>query len=135
MSGETGLRVLLGSMQPELAPGVFVFATLAAGTMVPLGLDPVMSFREREGQTLILSEDQAKAAGLAPTFRCRMITLNIHSALEAVGFLAAILPALAAAGMGINPVSAFYHDHLFVPADRADDAMAVLVRLAVKHQQ
>lgn len=59
-----------------------------------------------------------------------MITLSIHSSLEAVGFLAAILPRLAAAGMGVNPVSAFHHDHLFVPADRADDAMRILEELA-----
>ncbi len=49
-----------------------------------------MRFIEREGTTLILAENQAKAAGLAGTFRCRMITLDIHSSLEAVGFLAAI---------------------------------------------
>jgi len=59
-----------------------------------------------------------------------MITLNIHSSLEAVGFLAAITTRLASAGMGVNPVSAFYHDHLFVPADRADEAMALLTQLA-----
>ena len=45
---------------------------------------------------------------------------------RAVGFLAALLPTLAARGMGVNPVSGFFHDHLFVPADRAEDAMAVL---------
>ena len=59
-----------------------------------------------------------------------MITLNIHSSLEAVGFLAALLPALAAEGMGVNPVSGFFHDHLFVPADRAEDALRVLKALA-----
>ena len=59
-----------------------------------------------------------------------MITLNIHSSLEAVGFLAAITTRLAAAGMGVNPVSAFYHDHLFVPAERAEEAMELLRQLA-----
>lgn len=80
---------------------------------------------------MIVTEDQAEAAGLAGTFRCRMITLNIHSSLEAVGFLAAITARLAAAGMGVNPVSAFYHDHLFVPADRAGEAMEVLRELSI----
>ncbi len=135
MSGETSLKVLLGSMRPDLVPGVFVFVTLAAGIPAPLGIDPVMSFRGREGRTLIVAEHEASAAGLPATFRCRMITLNIHSALEAVGFLAAILPALAAAGMGVNPVSAFYHDHLFVPVDRADDAMAILEQIADQHRR
>ncbi|TIV96455.1 MAG: ACT domain-containing protein, partial [Mesorhizobium sp.] len=77
-------------------------------------------------------ESQAKPAGLAGTFRCRMITLDIHSSLEAVGFLAAITAKLAAADMGVNPVSAFYHDHLFVPAERAEEALAILGQLAAE---
>lgn len=80
--------------------------------------------------TLIVLEDQAKTAGLKTVFRCRMLTLNVHSSLEAVGFLAAITARLATAGIGVNPVSAFYHDHLFVPADRAEEALDVLQKLA-----
>ncbi|CDX26007.1 conserved hypothetical protein [Mesorhizobium sp. ORS 3324] len=130
MTGETDLQKLLASMEPQLLPDVHVFATLAPGAAVPDGLDPVMSFREREGLTLIVTEDEAKAAELVGTFRCRMITLDVHSSLEAVGFLAAITARLAAAGMGVNPVSAFYHDHLFVPAERAEEAMKLLQKLA-----
>ncbi len=130
MTGETDLQKLLASMTPQLLAGTYVFVTLAPDMPVPAGFEPVMRFREREGLTLILGEDEAKAAGLAGTFRCRMITLDIHSSLEAVGFLAAITTRLAAAGMGVNPVSAFYHDHLFVPADRAEEALAILHKLA-----
>lgn len=130
MTGETDLKKLLASMTPELLPGIHVFATLAPGISVPEGVNPVMLFREREGLTLILLEDEAKAAGVSGIFHCRMITLNIHSSLEAVGFLAAITTRLASAGMGVNPVSAFYHDHLFVPAERAEEAMEFLHRLA-----
>ncbi|TGQ24299.1 ribonuclease H family protein, partial [Mesorhizobium sp. M4B.F.Ca.ET.214.01.1.1] len=32
--------------------------------------------------------------------------------------------------LGVNPVSAFYHDHLFVPAERAGEALAILRQLA-----
>ena len=130
MTGETDLKKLLGSMTPELLSGTFVFATLAPGIAQPEELEPIMLFREREGTTLIVREEEAKAAGLEATFRCRMVTLNIHSSLEAVGFLAAITTRLATAGMGVNPVSAFFHDHLFVPADRAEEAMELLRQLA-----
>lgn len=126
MPGETNLAKLLGSMSPELLPGVYVFVTLPSGAPHPRNLNPIMIFREREGDTLILLEDEARATGLPSAFRSRMITLNIHSSLEAVGFLAAITARLAAAGMGVNPVSAYFHDHLFVPADRADEAIAIL---------
>ncbi|MER8567197.1 ACT domain-containing protein [Mesorhizobium sp. M0924] len=130
MAGETDLKKLLAAMTPELLPDVYVFATLTPGISRQAGLDPVMVFREREGVTLIVTEDAARAAGLTASFRCRMITLNVNSSLEAVGFLVAITARLAAAGMGVNPVSAFYHDHLFVPAERAEEAMELLRQLA-----
>ncbi len=129
MTGEINLSALIASMDPVLADAVYVFATLPSGAPTPAGLDPVMTFREREGVTLIVTQAEAEAAGLEAVFPCRMITLNIHSSLEAVGFLAALLPALAAEGMGVNPVSGFFHDHLFVPADRAQDALRLLKAL------
>ncbi|TIW15465.1 MAG: ribonuclease H family protein, partial [Mesorhizobium sp.] len=72
MNGETDLQKLLASMTPRLYSDIYVFATLAPGMPVAAGLEPVMQFREREGTTMILAESQAKAAGLAGTFRCRM---------------------------------------------------------------
>jgi len=129
MSGETDLGALLRGMTADLIPGTFVFVTLSEEG-IPPGLTPRMMFHEAEGTTLILPREQAEAAGLAHEFPCRMITLNIHSALEAVGFMAVIATALAREGMGVNPVAGFYHDHLFVPEDRVDDAMRVLVRMA-----
>ena len=134
MPGETDLKKLLGSMSPELLPGIFVFATLPPGTPIPAGIDPVMTFCEREGDTLILSEDEAKAAALPSAFRSRMITLNVHSSLDAVGFLAAITTRLATAGMGVNPVSGYFHDHLFVPVDRADEAMAIIEDIVTENR-
>lgn len=130
MTGETDLKTLLATMTPELQAGTYVFVTLAPGVAQPEDFEPVMIFREREGVTLIVTEDAASAAGVTASFRCRMVTLNIHSSLEAVGFLAAITTRLAAAGMGVNPVSAFYHDHLFVPAERAEEALELLRQLA-----
>ena len=130
MTGETDLPALMASMDPVLDDEVYVFATLPLGAPTPAGLAPVMTFREREGVTLIITQAEAQAADLDAVFPCRMITLNIHSSLEAVGFLAALLPALAAEGMGINPVSGFFHDHLFVPVDRVEDALRVLKALA-----
>ena len=133
MGGETDLKTLLGSMRPQLQPRVLVFVTLPLADSLPEGAAPVMVFRESEGWTCILDEAEARAAGLAGTFRCRMITLAVHSSLEAVGFLAAVTARLAAAGMGVNPVSGFHHDHLFVPAGRAEEAMALLTELAAQN--
>jgi len=135
MGGETNLEVLLRSMQPELQPGVMVFATIPPDGKLPAGIEPLMIFREREGWTLILPEEEARKAGLAGSFRCRMITLNIHSSLEAVGFIAAVASRLARAGMGVNPVAGFYHDHLFVPADRVEEAMQILLQASTGREE
>jgi hypothetical protein len=124
---ETDLTTLIRSMSPRLVDGVFVFVTASA---IPAGLDPVMTFREAEGVTLILPVDQAAAAGLPSAFPSRMITLDIASSLEAVGFLAALATALARSGIAVNPVSAFHHDHLFVPEARAGETMAILRAMA-----
>ena len=68
--------------------------------------------------------------GLHWEFPCRMITLDVHSSLDAVGFIAVIASKLAEAGMGVNPVAGFYHDHLFVPDGREDEALAILRQIA-----
>lgn len=125
MSGETNLDALLKTMTPELQPDVYVFVTLYNGT-IPNDIKPRMIFQEPQGTTLILRKSEAQEAGLAYEFPCRMITLAVHSSLEAVGFMARITSALAKHDMGVNPVSGFFHDHLFVPEGREDDAMRVL---------
>ena len=88
-----------------------------------------MLFREAEGLTVISTIDAAQELGLDFAFACRMITCNIHSSLQAVGFIAEMSRALTEKGIGINPVSAFYHDHLFVPIGREQDAISTLEEL------
>jgi hypothetical protein len=131
MTGESHLPTLIRSMSPSVGPDVYVFLSIPSGEPVPGGIVPIMMFREAEGLTLVAPREQAEAAGLAGSFPSRMITLTVQSALEAVGFLAAITARLAEAGIAVNPVSAFHHDHLFVPEARADDAMEILRRMAV----
>jgi hypothetical protein len=135
MTGETDLRRLLGGTCP-LASATKTNRPGCSTDVIPTeGPVPVMSFLESEGMTLIVAEDEARAKELVGTFACRMITLNVHSSLEAVGFLAAITHQLAQAGMGVNPASAFYHDHLFVPADRAGEALRLLAELSAANRQ
>jgi hypothetical protein len=89
-----------------------------------------MTFREREGWTMILLEAEAHSAKLEGEFPCRMISLEVHSSLAAVGLLAAIAARLAKSGIAANVVSAYYHDHLFVPADRGEEALEILNSLS-----
>ncbi|MDE5459944.1 ACT domain-containing protein [Bradyrhizobium sp. CSS354] len=130
MTGERDLNALLRDMKPDRRPGIFVFCTIPTDQLIPAALSPLLTFREQEGTTLVIPREQAEAAGLCYAFASSLITLTVHSALDAVGFLATITARLATAGISVNAVSAFHHDHLFVPADRADDAMAVLQEMS-----
>jgi hypothetical protein len=121
----SNLAELLHSMRPVLNHGVYAFVSLPAGG-VPERVEPIATFREREGLTLIVEEQQAKDAGLALLFRAAWITLSVHSDLQAVGLTAAVATALAEVGISCNVVAAAYHDHLFVPVESADRAIAVL---------
>jgi hypothetical protein len=129
MAGETSLATLLRSMSPQLNAGEYVFCTLADGPL-PTGLEIIGSFREREGLTVILERSLAERAGLDFDYVAAWITLNVHSALEAVGLTAAFATALGKAGISCNVIAGYYHDHLFVGQADAERAMQVLRELA-----
>ena len=126
MSGGRDLAALLRDMKPEMHNGIFVFCTIAEDAKLPATVKPVLTFREAEGTTLVIPREEAERVGLPHQFPSRLIALTVHSSLEAVGFLAAITTRLAGAGISANAVSAFYHDHLFVPEDRAEQALRLL---------
>ena len=129
MVGERNLDALLKTLSPKLVDGIHVFVTLPDNA-IPAGLVPRMLFREAEGITLILLKSDAESAGLDHAFPCRMITLQVHSSLDAVGFMARIASELASRGIGVNPVAGFYHDHLFVPDGREDEVLEALQQVA-----
>ena len=132
MSGPIGdLATLLRSLEPELHDGVYVYAQLPAGADVTR-FDAVASVREREGISVILHEDDAARAGLVALFRARWITLTVHSDLEAVGLTAAFARALADVGIACNVIAGAVHDHVFVQAERAEDALAALRALQAR---
>ena len=129
MAGETSLNTLLRSMSPQLNDGEYVFCTIADGQLPP-GCEIIGSFREQEGLTVILERSHALKCGLAFDYVAAWITLNVHSALEAVGLTAAFATALGEAGISCNVIAGYYHDHLFVGQGDAERAMAVLTQLA-----
>jgi len=128
--GETNLEALLSTLQVVLSPETFVFLTFAEPKTLPDSLYVQMMFREAEGTTVITTQDSAISHGLEYTFPSRMITLNIHSSLEAVGFMAVISAKLTEFSIGVNPVSGYFHDHCFVPSEKALEAVKVLEKLA-----
>ncbi|KAJ6095787.1 hypothetical protein N7486_006533 [Penicillium sp. IBT 16267x] len=133
MSGEKNLTTLLSTMQPILDPQTYVFITTAQPlSSLPLTtLNPQLIAQETEGMTIVTTEALAMSHGFKETvFPCRKISLTIHSSLEAVGLIAAITHRLKDHKISTNVVSGFFHDHIYVPAGRAEDAMRVLGELA-----
>jgi ketosteroid isomerase-like protein len=119
MSGERDLAKLLANMRPELRPGEYVFVARE----VP---GAVATVREPEGMSSVVARPDADAAGLEYEFVAAWITLPVHSALDAVGLTAEVSARLGEAGISCNVVAGARHDHLFVPVDRAPDALQAL---------
>ena len=131
MTGETDLNTLIAQMRPMLDPEPYVFCTFANRTFQDLvEYEAIGLFAETEGTTAILPVERARELGLADAEWFRRITLTVHSSLEAVGLTAAIAEALTGKGISANVVAAYFHDHVFVPAERAEEAMEALRNLA-----
>ncbi len=92
-------------------------------------LEPIATFRELEGMTLVLGRNSAQAAGFDCTTVFCCITLGLNSSLEAVGLTAMVAQALAQHAISANVIAAYHHDHIFVPAGLAQEALAVLQTL------
>ena len=75
---------------------------------------------------MVVERDVADGAGLEYDFVAAMITLGVGSRLHAVGLTAAVSSALADAGISCNVVAGHFHDHLFVPVERAEEALELL---------
>lgn len=128
--GETNLAQLLKNMRPVLNTGCYVFCTVAS--MDKIDKAAILSFfKEAEGYTVILPQDEADSLQLPYPCTMAWITLTVHSSLEAVGLTAAFATALAAVNISCNTVAGFYHDHIFVPHTDADKAMEALLALTV----
>ena len=112
MSGETDLGRLLAGLTPMLDPIEYGFET---GAATALADDAFALIREAEGVTVI-----------RPGSGWARITLGVHSSLAAIGLTARVTEALTAHAISANIVAAVHHDHVFVPWNRREEALAVL---------
>jgi hypothetical protein len=113
------LAGMLAGMAPVLDARRWAFALVE-------GAPPADAFaliHEDEGTTAIVPSEGGELA---------RITLQVHSALDGVGLTAAVATALDEAGIACNVVAGFHHDHLFVPWERREDALAVLSDLSAR---
>jgi hypothetical protein len=130
MSEVSDIGELMASMEPEIRERDLVFCTLDWDNLPEDPIDPLLLFKEREGFTVIITEKKAKTLNLSYNLTWARIELTVHSSLNAVGFLAEVTKVLAENGLSVNVVSAFHHDHLFIPSGDAKKALKVLTDLS-----
>lgn len=126
---ERDLATLLITMKPALDPREWVFCCVDRSFPIA-DAPPLLYFRENEGVTIVVERHVADEHGLDYAFLARRLTMRVHSDLEAVGFIAAITAELAKRAIAANVVSGIYHDHVFVPIDRGEEALRALEELS-----
>jgi hypothetical protein len=91
-----------------------------------VNLKPIASFNEIEGLTLVIKKETAQLNNLSyeGVFRC--ISLELISSLSSVGLTAKISKLLSDNGISANICAGYYHDHIFVPQDRSEEALKLL---------
>ena len=130
MTGEKDLEKLLASMEPVVSPDEYVFCTVADRAYGDYSeYCPVASFVESEGLTLVLTRKNADRADLQYELVFKRITLTVHSSLDAVGLTAAVSGKLAENGISANVIAGFFHDYIFVQAEKIDIAFEFLKEL------
>jgi hypothetical protein len=130
MSGETNLELMLASLTVTRRPLTYTVVSVEAAEEPPaIGGGVAAVLVEREGVTVVCSVEAAERNGWPVDFEATWLTLDVHSSLEAVGLTAAFSAALSAASIPCNVLAGFFHDHLLVPAARADEAVQCLEAL------
>ncbi|MCB0828974.1 MAG: ACT domain-containing protein [Solirubrobacterales bacterium] len=122
------LTSLLADLRPQKLPGSFVFVELPEA--LPDRLEPLATVRESEGLSAVVDRSDADRLGLDYDWVAGWITLRVESALSAVGLTAAVSTCLTGRGISCNVIAGLRHDHLLVPIERTDDALAALNELA-----
>jgi hypothetical protein len=127
MSGEKNLAKLIASMTPVLIEDEYVFGTLETyDYRQVLLLNPISTFQEKEGLTIILTKEKADEFNISYSGVFKCITLNVHSSLNAVGLTAAVSTKLTQSNISANVVAAYYHEHVFIGGKDDEQALADL---------
>lgn len=129
MTAEADLTELLCSLTVSRRPGVYTVVTLEGEPSPSIRAEAAAVIDEDEGTTLVVPTEVARANGWAVDFEAAWLTLDVHSALDAVGLTAAVSTALTDAGIACNVLAGYHHDHLLVPVHRVDTALNALATL------
>lgn len=130
--GESDLSKMLALLDVVQKPGCYAFI-FVTGDHSDNDADinkaeAEAMIQEAKGTMLVILVGKLKQhqQDYAEQFKAAWLTLTVNSALHAVGLTAAVSTALADKGIACNVLAGYYHDHLLVPYDRAQDAQAAI---------
>jgi hypothetical protein len=124
MTGERDLGRILAGFSVSRRPGTFVYVVDPPERFADDVVEAVV--REREGVTYVVERSIALAAGCDVRFEAVWLTVDVQTSLDGVGLTAAMSGVLASEGVPCNVLAGFHHDHLLVPLELADRAVAAL---------
>ena len=122
------LDILIRHLEP-IRGADYAFCQIDEATYEASSIVPLAMFREAEGVTVIYPIDVIEILRFPVAWVGTLITLNVNSSLDAVGFLARIANQLAAENISVNAFSPVSHDHLFVKPEDADRTIEILYKM------
>ena len=130
MPGQTDLKKILESIDPYLVDESFIFMTTDQSlSSISNALNPIASFMENEGLSLIITQAIADKNAITydSVFSC--ISLGVHSSLESYGLISTISKELTQNNISTNVFSGYYHDHIFVQSSKAHQALEIISKI------
>ncbi|WP_295802380.1 ACT domain-containing protein [uncultured Microbulbifer sp.] len=126
MNAQVQIDRLLQRLSPILNRQQLALCPLEEAQLQDLLGDCLSVFREREGLCALLPAAVARERGLRSDGSYRQITLHCSQQLPVPGLAAAVVRALAEAGLHASMVSARCHEHILVREEDTVSAMQVL---------
>lgn len=128
MNGNTDLAKVLRSISVDTDSIAYGFASLESDSVL-LTNEILCMYRENEGLTVVADTNYLRDNLIDFEGPFAKLTIEVHTSLELVGLTAALAKALTESGISANVIAAYYHDHIFVPFDKQNEAIEALMNL------
>jgi hypothetical protein len=116
-------------LNPFLNDGAYVFIKIADAEQIPQEF--VAVFKEAEGYTVILKENDLSKEKYKSVFRAAWITFAANTDLNDLGITAAFSKVLSENGISCNVFAPIHHDHIFVPFEQGQKALNLLKNIDI----
>tara|TARA_B100000287_G_scaffold432926_1_gene493400 strand:+ start:1051 stop:1452 length:402 start_codon:yes stop_codon:yes gene_type:complete len=122
-------------LNPELLEEEFVFCSHENSMYGAFKeMQPIASIQEKEGLTLVIPKKIADKNNISYESSYKCISIGLVTSLEGYGLTAIISKSLNQNQISANIFAGKYHDHIFVPSSKADQALLILNDLKNKKE-